>query len=284
MTSFSDSSYGSKAYADFRPSYPSKLYTVLLDYHQGAKTFAIDQGCGPGTAALPLAAYFTKVIGTDPSAGMIEQATKAAAAKHFTNVQFMKSPAEEIPFAANGSVDFISASQAAHWFDHDKWFNETARVLRPGGTLTFFGYLDHTYKNSPIANEIIQEFSYGKNYLGPYWEPGRYILRNLYRDIHPPTSLFRDIERQLYIPGQTDEAFQMVAKTMTLAASEEYVRTWSSFHNWCKEHPGEIARRHNGEGDIVDRLFDRLRGSTGWTDKTVLEIEWSSVIALCRRR
>lgn len=107
-------------------------------------------------------------------------------------------------------------------------------------------------------------------------------MRNLYREIVIPKDLFKDIERIEYIPGKSSEEKYLVGKKMTLAANEEYVRTWSSFHNYAKSHP-EVARRDNGDGDIVDHLFDRLKEAMGWTEKTLLEIRWSHVIMLARR-
>lgn len=166
MASFSDANYDAKSYSDFRPSYPPQLYSTLTAYHKGATNLLVDQGCGPGTATLPFASIFSKVIGSDPSPGMIQTATKAAAAKGIQNVKFKAAAAEDLSFVGSGQVDMIVASQAAHWFRHDDWFKECARALKSGGTLSYFGYLDHQYMGSPLANQIIEEFSYGDSYLG----------------------------------------------------------------------------------------------------------------------
>ncbi|KAK7208634.1 S-adenosyl-L-methionine-dependent methyltransferase [Myxozyma melibiosi] len=282
MTSFSDSTFNASLYSDFRPSYPPKLYSILTDYHKGPKNLLVDQGCGPGTASIPFTKLFAHVIGSDPSAGMIDVATKNAAAKEIKNIEFKVSAAEDLSYINPGTADMIVASQAAHWFQHDKWFKECAKTLRPGGTLSFFGYLDHQYMGAPQANKIIEEFSYGKDYLGPYWEPGRQVLRNLFRDIEVPKDIFEDIERIEYIPGKYPNDKHLIGKKMTLAANEQYVRTWSSFHNYNKQHK-EVSRVQGGGGDIVDRLFDRLKKTMGWTENKVLEIQWSHIIVLARR-
>ncbi|KAK9236948.1 S-adenosyl-L-methionine-dependent methyltransferase [Lipomyces kononenkoae] len=285
MTSFSDNNYSSKDYSDFRPTYPSALFTTLIDYHKGPRNLAIDLGCGPGTATYPLSRYFAKVIGSDPSTVMIEQASKAAALKNQSNLQFVVSAAEDISsyIHSPGSVDLIFAAQSAHWFQHDKWFNECAMALRPGGTLAYCGYKDHCYVGSKLVNDMMLEFSYSDQYLGPYWEPGRQLLRNQLRDVIPPSNVFTNVQRIEYNAGESDPSGQLMAKTMTLDASESYVRTYSSFHNWRKDHPDEIARRDGGPGDIVDRLFDRVKNVTGWTERTILQVEWSSIIVLARR-
>lgn len=35
----------------------------------------------------------------------------------------------------NNSVDLITVASALHWLDHDKFFKECDRILKPGGTL-----------------------------------------------------------------------------------------------------------------------------------------------------
>ncbi len=40
----------------------------------------------------------------------------------------------------NDSVQLVTASQCAHWFNLTKFFSETERVLSPGGVLAIYGY------------------------------------------------------------------------------------------------------------------------------------------------
>lgn len=48
-------------------------------------------------------------------------------------------PAEELPFE-DGSVDFITAFTAAHWFDMPRFMKEVDRVLRPHGCVALSTY------------------------------------------------------------------------------------------------------------------------------------------------
>jgi len=50
-----------------------------------------------------------------------------------TNLAYLNFPAEALPFKRS-SVDVVFVAQALHWFDRPKFYTETARVLRPGGT------------------------------------------------------------------------------------------------------------------------------------------------------
>ncbi|KAK9461936.1 S-adenosyl-L-methionine-dependent methyltransferase [Lipomyces oligophaga] len=283
MASFSDSNYSSDLYSDFRPSYPLELYQKLLDFHQGPRSLVVDLGCGPGTATIPLSKYFDHAIGVDPSANMIKTATDNAHAKSVCNIQFIQSMGESVDeLTEPGTVDMIVAPQSVHWFKHDQWFQNCAKSLRVGGTLAYFGYVDHQYKDCPRANEIIEEFSYGKSKLGPYWEPGRKFLRNLLREVNPPPNLYGNIQREQFIPGIDADDKCLISKTMTVAANRQYVYTWSSLHNYFKEH-SEVSLDKGGSGDIVDQLFQQFHRELHWTDRTVVNVMWKHIIVLARK-
>lgn len=70
-----------------------------------------------------------RVIGLDPSAGMIAQAMATL------DLPAVMGVGEQLPFA-DGSVDFISMGYALrHLSDLTKAFSEFARVLKPGGRI-----------------------------------------------------------------------------------------------------------------------------------------------------
>lgn len=53
--------------------------------------------------------YFQKVIGTDPSVGMIQEAKLRTKKEEHPNVDFIEASAESLPFAADHSVDMVVA-------------------------------------------------------------------------------------------------------------------------------------------------------------------------------
>lgn len=136
MATFSKATFNSARYASIRPTYPRQLYDFVFKYHErGQKArwgTAVDLGCGTGeyfaeSIRHTLTQYafvgqattelspFQKIIGVDPSAKMIEQATKNAATTGLPGqIEYKQSAAEELPFLEDGSVDFVSAGSCLH--------------------------------------------------------------------------------------------------------------------------------------------------------------------------
>jgi demethylmenaquinone methyltransferase/2-methoxy-6-polyprenyl-1,4-benzoquinol methylase len=93
----------------------------------------VDVGVGTGLVAREAAVIVgdpTRVIGVDPSPGMLEHAQVPV------GVRLLAGSAEHLP-VADASVDFVSMGYALrHLDDLATAFGEFRRVLRPGGTLS----------------------------------------------------------------------------------------------------------------------------------------------------
>ncbi|MCJ1244956.1 hypothetical protein MMC30_002157 [Trapelia coarctata] len=237
-------------------------------------------------------------MGIDPSSGMLDQARSiATASQEQTNIKYRQAAAEELLFLESESVDMVVAGQAAHWFDYARLFPEMKRILRKGGTLAFWGYLDHVFVDHPRATEIVNKYADGKEerMLGPYWQqPGRSIVQNKLRDIKPSAEEWEDVQRIEYEPAaygrNAGDGAMFLEKRMRLMDCENYVRTWSSYHGWQETFPESLKREAGGNGDIVDEMFDEIRKTEpAWqNDKHWLEqevdIEWPSGLILARRK
>jgi trans-aconitate 3-methyltransferase len=127
----------------------------------------------------------------------------------------------------------------------------------------------------------------GPGSLGPYWEqPGRSIVVSLYRNIHPPISLFKD-ETRLFFPrdnesGEREEIVKISAK-MTLEIMRSYAKTWSCYRGWQQAFPDSKSRDEGGDGDILDEMFDELKEVTGWGETHEFGMEWNSSVLLARK-
>jgi hypothetical protein len=184
----------------------------------------------------------------------------------------------------------VVAGQAAHWFNFSKVWPEIARKVRRGGTVAFWGYKDNYFVDYPSATVVLDHYCYGDRTMGPYWEqPGREILRNLYRAIVPPAEDWEDVKRVEYQPKtdgpQSGEGEVLMHSRMKLGEMEGYGRTFSAYHNW------KAAKENEGKPDIVDEMFGRMLeeeeswGKRGerWRELEV-ENEWGSIILTARRK
>ncbi|KAK6957544.1 hypothetical protein Daesc_000331 [Daldinia eschscholtzii] len=266
MATFARPTFSAKAYAAFRPAYPPSLFRTVLNYHQqpASNGTLLDLGCGHGLIARYLRPHFKSVIAIDPSAGMITQAKQTTTDPAIT---FRQGSAEDLDFLPDGSVDMAVAGQAAHWFDYGKVWPNLARVVRSGGTVAFWGYKDNVLVGAERATEIMERFVYGFGEvapgiegMGPYWEqPGRSILRDLLRSVHPPDSDWKEVIRLEHEPGEegTDET-RWMCKKMKLGEVEGYLKTFSAYNGWKEAHPEAKSREEGGEGDVLDIMWDHM--------------------------
>ena len=232
---------------------------------------------------------------------MIEQATSSTSD---STVTFQQGSAEDLSFLADASVDLAVAGQAAHWFDYSRAWPELSRVVKPGGSLAFWGYKDNILIGHRRANEVFDKFCYvtgevepGLQGMGSYWEqPGREKLRRLLRDVEPPSSQWGDVQRIMCdVTSDTtevpDESEAWLRKRINLGSFERYVRTFSSFQAWKDAHPEWKSRAEGGDGNIADILMDRIVEAepawrvmgSAWRDAEV-ETVWGTFILLARRK
>jgi SAM-dependent methyltransferase len=278
MAAFSDSSFKADDYNSFRPTYTNEVFHEIVKYHTGEHDLAVDIGCGSGQASYPLTEYFKHVIGTDLSHAMINTANNRITEEYKDRIKFVQSPAETLEFLDDSSVDLVTAAQCIHWFDHPKFFKEIHRVLKPNGTIAFWGYADPIF-NVAEADAMSEQFTYDDPAkLGPYWEqPGRQILRDLLKDVNAPEPQFTELKTYEHIPGVSDGKSPLqIRREVPLEFYGKYVKTWSSYHNWEKAH--------RGEPDIADQYIRELQARLKWTPKTRVTLEWLTVLKLARKR
>jgi SAM-dependent methyltransferase len=97
---------------------------------------AIELGCGTAYVAARLARRGARVVGIDNSAAQLATARRLQE-QHGLSFPLLHGNAEEVPYP-DGSFDFaISEYGACLWADPYRWVPEAARLLRPGGHLSF---------------------------------------------------------------------------------------------------------------------------------------------------
>ncbi|KAB5595927.1 Trans-aconitate 3-methyltransferase [Ceratobasidium theobromae] len=302
MATFAKSSFNAASYASFRPTYPSSLFSFIYAYHaqsgRAGWEKVVDLGCGTGQATLEIANQFKQTVGCDPSKGMIENAQLSAQqSKLEQKPTFVVSSAENLSFLEDNSVDMAIAAQAAHWFDYKTLFPELGRVLKPGGTVAFWNYNELRFGGRPALDQLVTRYSHDEKSLGPHWQqPGRSILEGYLQRIPTPTDAPWDpaSNRRVYFVGDHEPELQgekhpvILKKYLSWANFSQYLRTWSSLHDYLDKHPED---KDSSGGDISDRFVREVReagekipeaDAKAWEDG--FEAEWPLALYLLRRR
>lgn len=260
------------AYAKVRRDYHPSVYQSVLDRHTstgGQFDTLIDVGCGPGLAARSLAPKFAHAIGLDPSEGMIATALSMGGVTAASEpVSFQRSSAEQMgsnlsPPIQDSSVDLITASNAAHWFDMDYFWPSAARVLKPGGTVALWTSGDiRAHPSMPNAAAIQAAIDqHQERHLIAYYEPGNRLTRNRYVDLPLPWTLAQPVPEfdegsmfrkdwdggEEFFMGETEVGLDMFEKMMT---------TSSPLTRWRQAHPELAGTDH----DVLRILRKEIEG------------------------
>lgn len=259
-------------YAQMRRGYHPKLFETIISRHTstgGHLTTLLDVGCGPGTTSLDLAPRFKNTIGLDPSEGMISTARSSLPASLASSVRFEVSTAEDLgshltPPVADESVDLITASTAAHWFNMSLFWPAAARVLKPGGSVAIWSTGDvkmhpdmPNYAAIQAAVDEIEEKE-----LQPYFMPGNLMTRNLYRDMVLPWDLKgkgsgEDFDQESFLrkdygpeEGNSDEFYEGGQMEVNMDILEKVLGTSSPVQRWREANPTLVGT----EGDVVRKI------------------------------
>jgi ubiquinone/menaquinone biosynthesis C-methylase UbiE len=115
------------------------LYDKLLDKLLKGKRYGslLDVGCGSGVQTVVLAGHANSVTGIDIAEEFVEVARKRCS--NLSNVRFQIENACSLPFSDNSFDGIVSYGDVlSHIVEgYDKALSEMARVVKPGGWITF---------------------------------------------------------------------------------------------------------------------------------------------------
>ena len=205
---------------------------------------AWDCATGNGQTAIALTPYFERIIATDASAAQI------ASAKAHAAIEYRVAGAESSGLP-DRSVDLITVSQALHWFDLDRFFDEAMRVLVPSGVLSAWSYELCTVE--PEIDAMILELY---RLIDRFWPEERRMVEDRYRGIELP------------MPAIAAPDFVMTA-VWSADAMLGYLRTWSACQAFRREHGI----------DPVDSIGEALRSSWGPGPR---DVRWPLALKLGR--
>jgi len=207
-------------YAKFRPRYPKELFRWLGSVAP-SNQLAWDCATGSGQAAVELAEMFERVIATDASAKQIGNA------ELHPRVEYRVATAEESGLETQ-SVDLVTAAQALHWFDLEKFYSEARRVLKPDGIIAATAYKLATV--SPSVDAVVNR--YYSDVVGPYWPDERRLVEKFE-------------ELPFGFTEMETPAFEMMAQ-WSVEQLLGYLRTWSATQRFTaaeKRDPLEQVER-----------------------------------------
>lgn len=233
-------------YAKARPTYPAGIFEWLRSIAPDGE-LALDVGTGSGQAAYMLAEHFAGVIGCDPSASQI------ANAKPLDGVDFLVAPAEDLP-VDDASVSLLLAAQAAHWFDLPRFFDESRRVLKPGGVLALIGYGVHSV--TPEVDAPVSVLYH--QILEADWPAEHTMVESGYRGIELP---FGEI---------TDYPTFEISLDWPVERLLDYLRSWSA----TQRHAARTLQ------DPVSVVEHEIRDAYGKENRPVI---WPINLRVCRK-
>jgi SAM-dependent methyltransferase len=149
-------------YVRYRPGYPPEALRALeaeCGLVQNAEVADIASGTGIWTRML--LENGNRVFGVEPNTEMREAGERLLAG--FSNFTIVAGCAEATTLPDH-SVDFVTAAQAAHWFDRAGARREFLRILKPGGWLVLL-WNERNTDSTPFLRDYEQLLlTYGTDY------------------------------------------------------------------------------------------------------------------------
>jgi SAM-dependent methyltransferase len=149
-------------YVRYRPGYPPEVLAALkAECNLVASHAVADIASGTGLWTRMLLENGNTVFGIEPNAEM--RAAGERLLTRFPNFTSVAGTAEATTLR-NQSVDFVTAAQAAHWFEREKARREFVRILKPGGWLVLL-WNERLTDSTPFLREYEHLLlTYGTDY------------------------------------------------------------------------------------------------------------------------
>lgn len=173
-------------YIRYRPGYPPQvLETLRSECGLTPAAVVADIACGTGIFTRLLLENGNSVHGVEPNREMREAAERLLAG--YPNFVAVNGTAEATTLA-DGTFDFATAAQAAHWFNLAKARQEFARILRPKGWAVLI-WNERSTDASPFLRAYEELLlTYGTDYeqvrheyttdnIGDFFNPTRFNTR-----------------------------------------------------------------------------------------------------------
>ncbi|CEJ80185.1 hypothetical protein VHEMI00386 [[Torrubiella] hemipterigena] len=267
-----------RAYATGRTDYSPFVYEIVIKQHKqngGQFGTLIDLGTGPGNVARALAPHFDKVIGLDPSAGMIDAAISiGGTCRTGDPIQFRISTAEDLgqsldPPVLLSSVDLITVANTAHWFNMKAFWEAARQILKPGGCVAIWTTGDiEPHPDMPAGDKIEAAWTAMlDDEVRQYYMPGNILVCNRYRDLEMPWDgpepvIGWDKSGMFRKEWTLDEEFFLGGGEMDMDTFEHIMDTVSSYTRWRAANP-ERAGTDRDVIKMIRKTIETLQADAG---------------------
>ena len=247
-------------YVQHRPKMSDEVAKCIMSFHKSFQkdsahstpaSLMVDVGCGTGQSTSVFHPHFKKIIGIDVSMEQLKQARK-----HNTheNIRYLEGSGETMPVGTT-SVDLVSATLAAHWFDLPKFFQEVERVLKPTGCLAITGYYVPTLRYLP------------KKYDNVLTEVSTKLLENAFHEFA------RDVKELTLSLKQVRERYKDIFEAIPFPLKERndsiHLRYETSINGLC----GFISSFSSYQLLIEKEIKKLKKNNSAITKEMVLEID-----------
>ena len=211
-------------YARYRPDYPAAVLK-LLKQECGLTSEAIiaDVASGTGIFTCMLLENGNRVFGVEPNAEMRKAGERFLSGyPRFTSVE----GTAEAATLADHSVDFVTAAQAAHWFDRERARREFVRILQPGGW-TVLLWNERRTDSTPFLREYERLLlTYGTDYqevrherttqeIEAFFAPSPFQVRRFdHRQVFDHAGLEGRLLSSSYTPQPEDRTYESMLREL----------------------------------------------------------------------
>ncbi len=165
-------------YVRFRPGYSPEVIELLRSECGLRPSHSVaDIASGTGLFTRLLLENGNSVFAVEPNAEMRQMGNRELVG--YKRLVSVAGTAEETTLAA-GSVDFVTAAQAAHWFDLPRARAEFVRILKPGGWCVLI-WNERRTDTTPFLREYEQLLlAYGTDYKEVRHERTTAVIHNFF--------------------------------------------------------------------------------------------------------
>ena len=237
-------------YARYRPGYPTEALGILKNDCglQPAHVIA-DVAYGTGLWTRLLLEHGNGVFGVEPNAEM--RAAGERLLGEFPKFTSLAGTAEATTLP-DQSVDFVTAAQAAHWFDRTRARHEFVRILKPGGWLVLL-WNERLIDTTPFLRDYerlllefgtdYEEVRHERTGVNEFFDPQPFEER-----VFPNYQTFdyAGIEGRLlsssYVPAPADAQYDPMLRELRKVFNAHAINGKATFEYKTRMYFGRLAR------------------------------------------